>query len=64
MNKNTQWMLGIAVLIGVAAGTALFLFWEQQGKKELPPTNAPQLDLDNPGSQSDFPVSASTSELG
>lgn len=64
MNKNTQWMLGIAVMMGIAAGTALYLFWEKQNKKELPPKNAPQLELENPGTQSDFPVSASESELG
>ena len=28
------------------------------------PANAPQLDLDNPGEQSDFPKSASESEIG
>jgi hypothetical protein len=31
---------------------------------EVPPKKAPQLPLENPGDQSDFPKSASESEIG
>ena len=60
--KNLLW-----VGIGAALATAAALFLVNRNKKEenkKPPKNAPQVPVENPGDQSDFPQSASESELG
>ncbi len=57
-------MIGIAVLLGIVAGAGAYLVFEEQtlGKKRL--NKAPQLALDNPGTQAEFPSSATESEVG
>lgn len=57
-------MVGIAVLLGVIAGAGAYLVFEQQslGRKRL--NKAPQLELDNPGTQAEFPSAATESEVG
>ena len=57
-------MIGIAVVLGVIAGAGAYLVFEEQtlGRKRL--NKAPQLALDNPGTQADFPSTATESEVG
>ena len=60
--KNALW-IGLA---GLFAATATFLFMRRKNQpdEERPPKGAPQLHLENPGSQDDFPKAPSESELG
>ncbi len=62
-NKNWIWV-GAGALVAVAAT----LFFIKKNKKnhnnEKPPKKAPQLDIENPGSQSDFPTAPNPSEVG
>lgn len=63
--KNKNWILiGAGALAAVAA--AIFFIKKNKNKyeDEKPPKNAPQLDIENPGTQSEFPTSPSASELG
>ena len=63
MKKKHLLLIGI----GAAVATAATFFLLKKRKKEddeRPPKNAPQLPVDNPGDQSEFPKSASASELG
>jgi len=57
------------LIVGILAslGTGLLtLFWLKRNadKREKIPPNAPQLKIDNPGSQDEFLTSASPSEIG
>jgi LPXTG-motif cell wall-anchored protein len=60
--KNVIW-IGLA---GLFAATATFFFVKKrnQSNDERPPKGAPQLHIENPGSQDDFPKAPSESELG
>ncbi len=59
--KNILWIgLGVAL----AAAAAIFLFKKKERREEKPPKNAPQLDITNPGDQSEFTTAASESEVG
>lgn len=61
-NKN-KWLIGLGGLI--AAATAFFLIKKSRaGNEEKPPKGAPQLDIENPGSQHDFPKPPIESEIG
>ena len=62
-NKN-KWLIGAGGL--VAAAATFFFIWKkkQAGNAEKPPKGAPQLDIENPGSQHDFPKPPMESELG
>lgn len=62
---ENKWLAGIGIAIGVGAlvaGVATLLMGRRNSEK--PPRNAPQLDIDNPGTQADFLTSASESEIG
>ncbi len=49
----------------VAAATAIFFIKKKSRDAEgKPPKNAPQLNIENPGDQSEFTTSASASEMG
>ena len=57
------------LLVGVAAAlaTAAAVFFLRKRRKEpqeKPPKNAPQVDIKNPGEQSEFTTTASESEIG
>lgn len=54
--KKTAALLAAAL---IAATASLYLVWQkkQQRQGNMPPADAPQLDLDNPGDQSSFPAS-------
>ncbi len=57
----------ILIGIGAALATVATIFLVRRKKVasgEKPPRKAPQLNIENPGTQSDFPVSPSASELG
>jgi hypothetical protein len=62
-NKNSI-LIGIGAALTVAA--AALYFWKKNSpaKSEKPPKKAPQLDIENPGDQSEFTTSASETELG
>ena len=61
-NKN-KWMIGaIGVLTAVA--TIFLIKKTKTSSEEKPPKGAPQLDLENPGSQDDFPKPPMKSEIG
>ncbi|MDB5252436.1 MAG: hypothetical protein JWP27_1605 [Flaviaesturariibacter sp.] len=52
---------GTAVL---ATAVVLLVLQRQESSTEKPPKGAPQLDLQNPGDQSEFTTSATESEVG
>lgn len=56
----------IAGILASLATGLVTLFWLKRnaGKKEKTSPKAPQLKLDNPGSQDEFLTSASPSEIG
>ena len=60
--KNILWV-GIGVALATAA-TIFFISKKKSGRGEKPPKKAPQLDIENPGEQSEFATSPSDSELG
>ena len=58
MKKKNIVIAGIAGLAAVAA-TAFFVIKKRaRDKHETPPADAPQLDIENPGDQSEFPAAA------
>lgn len=64
MNTKNKWLIGIGGLIAVAAGFFLIKKGKCCEEKETPPKKAPQIAIENPGTQDEFPTSASESELG
>ena len=63
MKKKNLIMMGIGAALATAA--AIFLVRKNKSHTEgKPPKKAPQVAVDNPGDQSEFPKSASESELG
>lgn len=65
MDKKGKWLIGVGLLLGAAAAAiAIRLLGHDDYKPEKPPRNAPQLNIDNPGTQADFPTTASESEVG
>jgi hypothetical protein len=65
MKKKNVVIAGIAGLVVIAATAFLVISRRNRQKEETPPKKAPQLDLDNPGDQSDFPAGPTgESELG
>ena len=64
MRHKNFLLVGIGALV---AGIATILYLKKRKEaegEEKPPKNAPQLDIENPGTQSDFPSSATESEVG
>ena len=61
-NKN-KWLLVVGGL--VAAAASLFIIKKiKSDNEDKPPKGAPQLDIENPGSQHDFPKPPMESEIG
>jgi LPXTG-motif cell wall-anchored protein len=60
--KNILW-IGIGMALAAAAAI-FFINKKKNGQSEKPPKKAPQLDLENPGDQSEFITSPSDSEIG
>lgn len=55
----------VAMLTSLAAGlVTLLVLKSTSGKRSWLVRRAPQLKINNPGSQDDFPVAPSESELG
>lgn len=61
-NKN-KWLIGIGSLVAVAA-SVFFVRKKKTYTPEKPPKGAPQLHIENPGTQAEFPTSATESEVG
>jgi len=55
--------MGIGLALAAAA-TVFFINKKKNGQSEKPPKKAPQLDIENPGDQSEFATSPSDSEIG
>lgn len=64
MKKKTILLGGAGVLAAAAAAFFLIRKKKRAEAGDKPPKNAPQLKIDNPGTQSDFPVAPSESEMG
>ena len=65
MKKKNTLLLGLGAAAALVAG--IFMIWRKNKKdqsEDQPPKDAPQLDIDNPGTQDEFPTSPSESELG
>ncbi|HEX2608402.1 MAG TPA: LPXTG cell wall anchor domain-containing protein [Flavisolibacter sp.] len=56
----------VLLLLGaaVAAGATFLWLRKREGTTEKPPKKAPQLDLQNPGDQSEFMTAPGDSEIG
>ncbi len=61
-NKN-KWLVALGGALAVAA-TIFFVRKKQTNEGEKPPRKAPQLDIENPGSQDEFPRPPMESEIG
>ncbi len=60
--KNILW-IGLGAALATAAAI-FFIKKKNEDRGDKPPKKAPQLDIKNPGEQSEFITSASESELG
>jgi LPXTG-motif cell wall-anchored protein len=66
MKKKNIWMIATGAVAALAGGL-LFIKKkkaENNDDTEKPPKDAPQLNIQNPGSQDDFPSAARESEIG
>jgi hypothetical protein len=63
MKKKNKLLIGAVGLLAAVA-TILLFKKNKTGSEERPPRGAPQLDLENPGSQDDFPKPPMESEIG
>ena len=57
-------MVWMGVGVALAAAAAIFFIRKKNGQGEKPPKKAPQLDIENPGEQSEFVTAPSDSEIG
>ena len=65
MKKKNVIIAGVASLVVIAATTYLIIRKRQQKKDDAVPADAPQLPIENPGDQSEFPAGPSGGqELG
>ena len=64
MKKNTNILLGATAALLSVVAAVLLLRRDKTPKAEKPPKKAPQLDIENPGDQSEFTTAASASEMG
>jgi hypothetical protein len=63
MKHRNRRLIGIGSLLAVAA--SVFVFRRNRNQdQEKPPKRAPQLNIENPGSQDDFPKPPMESEIG
>ena len=63
MNNKNKCLIGIGSLLATVA--TIFLIKKNKANSEdNPPKSAPQLDIQNPGSQDDFPKPPMESEIG
>ena len=63
MNNKNKWLIGIGSLLAMAA-TIFFIKKNKANGADNPPKGAPQLDIQNPGSQDNFPKPPMESEIG
>lgn len=63
MKDKNIWLIALGGLIGIGAAI-LYKKKKKDAVHEKPPKGAPQLDIENPGTQADFPTSATESEVG
>lgn len=66
MKQRFPFPLVVGVLSALGAGLALLFVTRQKSKQtaDQPPRKAPQLHLENPGTQDDFPKPPIESEIG
>ncbi|MDQ3682575.1 MAG: hypothetical protein M3352_05820 [Bacteroidota bacterium] len=62
--KNKKLLLVGAATLAIAAAAILYIKKKEELSYENPPKKAPQLDIENPGSQDDFPKPPMASEMG
>ena len=58
MKKKNIQVAGIAGLVVMAATAFYIVRKKSRNKRGAPPSNAPQLPIENPGDQSEFPAAA------
>jgi hypothetical protein len=64
MDTKNKWLIGLGsvLVVGVAASVVFF-----NGRKDKvhqkPPRKAPQLNIQNPGTQDEFPTSTTQEEM-
>jgi LPXTG-motif cell wall-anchored protein len=66
MKKKNIWMIATGAVAALAGGL-LFIKKKKAEKNndiEKPPKDAPQLNIQNPGTQDDFPKAARESDIG
>jgi hypothetical protein len=63
MKKKQIWWIGIGAAV-TAAAAVFFFIKKASASTEKPPKKAPQLNVENPGDQSEFTTAPSDSELG
>ncbi len=65
MNQEEKWLLALSIAWGVGAlvaGITTLVMGRRSGNTSN--KNAPQLSVDNPGTQAEFPTSATESGIG
>lgn len=64
MKKYSAFLIGLGSVAVVGAAWWLIRKNRQDRVEEKPPKHAPQLDIENPGTQDEFIAAASESGLG
>jgi len=62
--KNKKLILMGAATLAIAAAAILYMKKKEELDYESPPKRAPQLDIENPGSQHNFPKPPMESDMG
>ena len=64
MNTKNNWLIGLGsvLVVGVAA-SVLFFKGKKNKTHQKPPKGAPQLRIENPGNQDEFPTSTTEEEM-
>jgi len=63
MKKNNIILIAIGALVATATAM-LFYKMHKDESEDKPPKGAPQLDIENPGTQDEFPNAPSESSIG
>jgi hypothetical protein len=62
--KNEKMLLVGAATVAIAAAAILYMRKKEEISYDNPPKRAPQLDLENPGTQDNFPKPPMESDMG
>ncbi len=63
METKNKWLIGLGSVLMVGVAASLIIFRGKNNSHEKPPKGAPQLNIENPGNQDEFPSSTTQEEM-